>query len=131
MSLFIGPKTESFRYGEISYFGKQIQKQFQNDWYWVTGFYVIIVAIGLSSFLLNARRFAWSRFLPFALIAVFWAIFIGYRQEFAVVFAAVAGINGQEWYHDRFGTQGRLGLLPTLWSTGGPADHAGAALFLR
>ena len=50
---------------------------------------------------------------------MFWAIFMGYRQEFAVVFAAVTAINGQEWYHDRFGTQGRLGFLPTLWSTGG------------
>ena len=44
---------------------------------------------------------------------------MGYRQEYAVVFAAVTAINGQEWYHDRFGTQGRLGFLPTLWSTGG------------
>ncbi|MGZ3414110.1 MAG: tetratricopeptide repeat protein, partial [Isosphaeraceae bacterium] len=114
-----GPRTETFRFSEISYFGKQIQKQFPNDWYWFTGFYVFMVAIGLSSFLLNARRFAWSRFLPFAVIAVFWAIFMGYRQEYAIVFAAVTAINGQEWYHDRFGTQGRLGLLPALWSTGG------------
>jgi len=114
-----GPRTETFRFSEISYFGKQIQKQFPNDWYWFTGFYVFMVAIGLSSFLLNARRFAWSRFLPFAVIAVFWAILMGYRQEYAIVFAAVTAINGQEWYHDRFGTQGRLGLLPALWSTGG------------
>ena len=118
LSVF-GPKTEAFRFSEISYFGKQIQKQFPNDWYWFTGFYVLMVAIGLSSFLLNARRFAWSRFLPFAVIAVLWAILMGYRQEFAIVFAAVTAINGQEWYHDRFGTQGRLGFLPTLWSTGG------------
>ena len=44
---------------------------------------------------------------------------MGYRQEYAIVFAAVTAINGQEWYHDRFGTQGRLGLLPAFWSTGG------------
>ncbi|MGA7495331.1 MAG: hypothetical protein WBX00_01255 [Isosphaeraceae bacterium] len=118
LSLF-GPKTEAFRFSEISHFGKQIQKQFPNDWYWFTGFYVFMVAIGLISFLLNARRFAWSRFLPFAVIAVFWAILMGYRQEYAIVFAAVTAINGQEWYHDRFGTQGRLGFLPALWSTGG------------
>ena len=118
LSLF-GPRTEVFRFSEISYFGKQIQKQFPNDWYWFTGFYVLMVSIGLSSFLLNARRFAWSRFLPFAAIAVLWAILMGYRQEYAIVFAAVTAINGQEWYHDRFGTQGRLGFLPALWSTGG------------
>ena len=115
----LGPQTETFRFSEISYFGKQIQKQFQSDWYWFTGFYVLMVAIGLISFLLNARRFAWSRFLPFAVIAVLWAILMGFRQEYAVVFAAVTAINGQEWYQDRFGTQGRLGFLPTLWSTGG------------
>jgi len=114
-----GPKTEAFRYNELSYFGKMIQKQFPSDWYWFTGFYVLMVALGLSTFLLNARRFAWSRFLPFAVVAAFWAILMGYRQEYAIVFAAVAAINGQEWYHDRFGTQGRLGFLPTLWSTGG------------
>ncbi|HMF37763.1 MAG TPA: hypothetical protein VKF17_14035, partial [Isosphaeraceae bacterium] len=118
LSVF-GPQTEAFRFSEISYFGKQIQKQFQNDWYWLTGFYLLMVAIGLISFLLNARRFAWSRFLPFAVIAALWAILMGYRQEFAIVFAAVTAINGQEWYHDRYGTQGRLGFLPTLWSTGG------------
>ncbi len=109
LSVF-GPQTETIRLGEISYFGKQIQK-LQSDWYWYTGFYVLMVAIGLGSFLLNARRFAWSRFLPFAVMAALWAIFIGFRQEFAVVFAAVTAINGQEWYHDRFGTQGRLGCL--------------------
>ena len=48
LSFFVGPKTESFRFSEISYFGKQIQKQFPNDWYWFTGFYVVMVALGLS-----------------------------------------------------------------------------------
>ena len=116
---FLGPRTEAFRFSEISYFGSQIQKQFPDDWYWFTGFYVLMVAIGLISFLLNARRFTWTRFLPFAVISLLWAFLLGYRQEFAIVFAAVTAINGQEWYHGRFGTQGRLGLLPTLWSTGG------------
>ena len=128
LSVF-GPKTETFPFGEISFFGNQIQKQFPSDWYWFTGSYVLMVAIGLSSFLLNVRRFAWSRFLPFAVIAVLWAILIGYRQEFAIVFAAVTAINGQEWYHDRFGTQGRLGFLPTLWSTGGRLVTLAALFF--
>jgi tetratricopeptide (TPR) repeat protein len=118
LSLF-GPAVEVFKFGEISYFGKQIQKQFPNDWYWFTIYYLIMVALALGSFLLNARRFAWSRFLPFALIAVFWGVFMGFRQEYAVVFAAVTALNGQEWYQDRFGTEGRLGFWPTVWSTGG------------
>ena len=75
--------------------------------------------LGLGSFLLNARRFAWSRFLPFAVMAAMWGCFVGYGQEFAAVFAVVLALNGQEWYHDRFGTEGRLGLGWTLWSTGG------------
>ena len=123
----LGTKSGTFRPGEISYFGKQIQMH--GDWYWFTGFYVVMVAIGLSSFLLNARRFAWSRFLPFAVIAVLWAILMGYRQEYAIVFAAVTAINGQEWYHDRFGTQGRLGFLPALWSTGGRLVTLGVLFF--
>ncbi len=116
-------------FSEISYFGKQIQKQFPNDWYYFTIFYVLLVAFGLSSFLLNARRFTWSRFLPFALMAILWAIFMGFRQEYAVVFAAVTALNGQEWYHDRFGTQGRLGFWPTLWSTGGRLVTLGILFF--
>ncbi len=126
---FLGPKSEAFRLSELSYFGQQIHKQFPDDWYWFTGFYMFMVALGLASFLLNARRFAWSRFLPFAVISLLWAILLGYRQEFAIVFAAVAAINGQEWYQGRFGTQGRLGFLPTLWSTGGRLVTLAALFF--
>ena len=32
-----------------------------------------------------------------------------YSGEFALVFAAVIALNGQEWYQARFGTAGRLG----------------------
>ena len=68
---------------------------------------------------LNARRFSWSRFLPFLVMSVIWGIFMNASPMFAVVFAAVVGPNGQEWYHDRVGTEGRLGRLWTVWSTGG------------
>ena len=44
---------------------------------------------------------------------------MGYGPEFAVVFAAVLALNGQEWYQDRFGTEGRLGTGWTIWSPGG------------
>ena len=88
-----------------------------------------MVTLGLGSFLLNARRFAWSRFLPFAVMAAMWGVFMGYRQEYAVVFAAILALNGQEWYHDRFGTQGRLGTGWTLWSVGGRLVTLAALFF--
>ena len=52
-------------------------------------------------------------------MSVIWGIFMNANAMFAVVFAAVVGPNGQEWYHDQFGTEGRLGRLWTVWSTGG------------
>ena len=42
-----------------------------------------------------------------------------YNVDFALVFAAVIALNGQEWYLARFGREGRLGAGWTLWSTGG------------
>ncbi len=116
---FFGSPTEMFKLGEMSYFGKHLQKQFGSGWYVFPAYYSILVGLGLCSFLLNARRFAWSRFLPFVVLSVIWGLFMGFRQEFSVVFATVLALNGQEWYHDRFGTEGRLGFNWTLWSTGG------------
>jgi tetratricopeptide (TPR) repeat protein len=124
-----GPESELIRPGEFSYFGKQIQKLYRLDWYWFTVFYLLMVTLGLGSFLLNARRFTWSRFLPFAVMAVLWGVFMGYRQEYAVLFAAIMALNGQEWYHDRFGPQGRLGAGWTIWSVGGRLVTLAALFF--
>ena len=71
--------------------------------------YLILVAIGIGSFWLNAPRFSWSRFLPFAVVSILWGVMMRYSAEFAIVFAAVMALNGQEWYQARFGTEGRLG----------------------
>jgi tetratricopeptide (TPR) repeat protein len=114
-----GSQTEVFKIAETSFFGEQIRKQYPTSYQWLAVYYLIIVALGLISFLLNARRFSWSRFLPFAIAAAGWGTFRGFGQEFAAVFAAVAALNGQEWYQDRFGTEGRLGARWTIWSTGG------------
>ena len=79
-----------------------------------------MVAVGLGSFLLNAGAVllapipalrGWS--------SILWGCLIRYSAEFAMVFAAVIALNGQEWYQARFGTRGRLGSLWTFWSTGG------------
>ena len=53
------------------------------------------------------------------MVSILWGCLIRYSAEFALVFAAVIALNGQEWYQARFGTQGRLGTRWTLWSTGG------------
>ncbi len=61
-------------------------------------FYLIMVALGVASFVLNAARFSWRRFLVFAAAALLWGCLIRYSVEFALVLAMVATLNGQEAY---------------------------------
>ena len=114
----------------LSFFGPWLRENGGNEWYWLPTFYLAVVALGLGRSLLNADRFSWSRFLPFALISVIWGIFMHANPVFAVVFAAVVGLNGQEWYLDRFGTEGRLGGLWRTWSTGGRLVTLGLVFFM-
>src|SRR5262249_22706486 len=65
--------------------------------------------------------FVLGRFLVFALVAALWGVLIRFATEFAVVWAATMALNGQEWYQDSFGTEGRLGWQWSLWSVGGRA----------
>jgi tetratricopeptide (TPR) repeat protein len=123
------PVSDFLTVDELSYFGQGIRQRFPTDWYWVTIYYLLMVAIGLASFLANARRFSWSRFLPFALLSLLWGAFLRYGPEFAVVFAMVLMLNGQEWYLDRFGTEGKLGTAWTVWSTGGRLATLAALFF--
>ena len=103
----------------LSFFGPWIRQNAGQEWYLLPAYYVLVVLAGLASFFLNSRRFSWTRFLPFAVMSVIWGIFMNSNPMFAVVFAAVIGPNGQEWYHDQMGTEGRLGRTWTVWSTGG------------
>ena len=112
--------TPGFQLTELfSFFGSAMGDKFGEHGYLLQVFYLAIVGLGLGSFLINAARFSWSRFLPFAVTAILWAIMIRYSAEFAVMFAVIMALNGQEWYQARFGTEGRLGGMWTLWSTGG------------
>jgi tetratricopeptide (TPR) repeat protein len=104
---------------QLSFFSETLQRQLRTDWWKVPTFYALVVALGVGSFWLNRRRFSWSRFLPYVVVSVIWCLFMHLNAPFAIVFAAVLGPNGQEWYHDRYGTQGRLGRGWTAWSTGG------------
>ena len=118
------PATDFLAIDELSFFGSGIREQridgqILTEWYLLPAYYFILVFLGLASFLLNAARFSWSRFVPFAALAVLWGIMMRFGAEFAMVWAVVLALNGQEWYQSRFGTEGRLGRTWTVWSTGG------------
>jgi Tfp pilus assembly protein PilF len=115
---------------QLSYFGETIRTQYPNGWYMLTLFFLLTVAAGMATFLLNAARFSWSRFLPFAVAAAAWGVYMRLSAEFAVVLAASAAINGQEWYQSRFGVRGKLGNAWAAWSTGGRLLTLGALFYL-
>ena len=96
-----------------------LQQRLGDSWYLLPVFYLVMVALGIASFWLNAARFSWLRFLPFAAVSILWGTLMRYSADFAIVFAAVMALNGQEWYQARFGAEGRLGRMWTIWSTGG------------
>jgi tetratricopeptide (TPR) repeat protein len=114
----------------LSFFGPGIRTQAGPDYWYLPAFYLVVLAVGIGSFLLNARRFTWSRFLPFAITAVMWGIFMRTNLQFGLVFATVLALNGQEWYQDRLGTQGRLGKAWAIWSTGGRLVTLGLLFFI-
>jgi hypothetical protein len=87
----------------------------------ITAIYLVCVGLGLGSFALNRRRFLLSRFLMFVFAALLWGLYLSERAEFAVVLAATLAMNAQEWYHERFGTVGRLESRWAAWSVGGRA----------
>ena len=84
-------------------------------------FYALIVLSVLGSFALNWRRFSLPRFLMFVVAALIWAGLIRMAPQFALVFAVVLGLNGQEWFQDTFGTEGHTGSGWKLFSDGGRA----------
>jgi len=104
---------------QLSFFSSEMRQRYGVDWFLLPTYYFVVVALGLGTFMLNLRRFSWSRFLTFAVMSVLWGVLMHLDAAFAVVFAAVVIPNGQEWYQDRFGTEGRLGPLWSVWSTGG------------
>ena len=82
-------------------------------------YYACLILIGLASFALNRQRFSIARFLMFAMASLIFGLSLVYVAPFSLVFAAVLALNGQEWYHDTVGTEGRLGGGWVVWSTGG------------
>ncbi len=114
---------------QVSFFGPLSWKHFDTltgglvpgaHWLYV-GYYVVLVAVGLLSFALNRQRFQLARFLMFALAAVLWGTRVVLAPEFALIWAVCLALNGQEWYQDRFGTEGRIAATWRAWSVGGRA----------
>ncbi|MDX2037095.1 MAG: hypothetical protein SFX72_10620 [Isosphaeraceae bacterium] len=87
----------------------------------VQAYFFVWVGIGLVSFLLNRRRFSLPRLLVYLTAAAFWASMSRWQMEFGLTLGAVAALNGQEWYQDTFGVEGKLGRGWTIWSIGGRA----------
>jgi hypothetical protein len=85
------------------------------------GYFLILVWAGLLSFALNWRRFSPPRLLGYLAATLMWACLIRLAPLFGLALAATLALNGQEWYHDRFGIKGRVGLGWKLWSDGGRA----------
>ena len=113
------PASDVVTIDQLSYFGESLAKSAGDRVQLFRAYYVILVALGVGSFVLNARRFALGRFLVFLLVSVLWGVLIRFQAEFALVFAVVLILNGQEWYQDRFGTAGKVGAWWSLWSVGG------------
>ncbi len=83
-------------------------------------YYAALVGLGLASFALNRRNFLLGRFLMFVAASTLWGLAFNYfTAAFGLVLASTLALNGQEWYHRTFGTEGKLGPVWTVWSTGG------------
>ena len=124
---FFRPATGTMTSDQFSFFGNAIKEQAIKEygpdglWLWrqYIATYVIYVGVGLLSFALNRKRFNLSRFLAYALASLLWGVMIRFSAEFGLVFAVTLALNGQEWYLDTMGSEGRIGLGWSFWSVGG------------
>jgi hypothetical protein len=113
-------------YDQISFFDPESQAYFDKTGgpgtaRMYAGYYLLVVWAGLLSFAVNWRRFALGRFLAYLAAALLWAGLSRLSIFFAPLLASVLILNGQEWYHARYGTEGRLGPGWKLFSDGGRA----------
>jgi len=99
--------------------GEQSRGQLGEAYAPVAGYHLVLVCLGLGSFLLNWRRMDLGRLFLFLTAAVLATMLLRLRDPFALAWAAVIALNGQEWYQDIFGTRGKLGVGWRAWSVGG------------
>ncbi|MHB1559283.1 MAG: hypothetical protein ACYC61_17675, partial [Isosphaeraceae bacterium] len=79
-------------YKTISFFNDTLLPEIRG---WLRGYYLVMVALGVASFMVNSARFSWRRFLAFAAASLLWACLIRFSVEFALVLAMVVALNGQ------------------------------------
>lgn len=109
----------------LSFFGQRSQQFFNqgagdyNVQALMQGYFFAYLGLGLLTFVLNFRRFSLARLLVFLAVGAMWGLATRLAPAFAVVFSATVALNGQEWYQDRFGRDGRLGLGWAAFSVGG------------
>lgn len=119
---WINPVAKQLVFSEISLLNSASYDLLKEEYFALLAFYLVVVGLGVASFALNRARFSASRFSLFLVAAAVWAVAIyRFMGEFALVWASILVLNGQEWYQSRFGLEGRLGWKWTFWSTGGRA----------
>ncbi len=110
---------------QLSFFGSTLAKLRPagggGDYLVLRANYLLLVGIGMFSFVLNSKRFRLGRFLMFVVASLMWGLFIRFGAEFALAFAVTLILNGQEWFQARYGSEGRLGRGWAIWSVGGRA----------
>jgi tetratricopeptide (TPR) repeat protein len=118
----------TLRDGGLSFFGESSRKMLiglhggrTGAYAAYVGYYVILVAAGLLSFVLNRQRFQLGRLLVFLAASALFGAHYGMAGLFAVVLASILALNGQEWYLDKVGVHGQLGGGWTFLSIGGRA----------
>lgn len=123
VSILGGRENRILTADQLTFFDARSQAHFDRDYgsgmaAMQVGYYLTLVCLGAMSFALNRRRFALGRFLAFVVAALLWAGMVRLAPFFSLVFAAILTLNGQEWFHDVFGTEGRVGVGWKLWSDG-------------
>jgi hypothetical protein len=127
-------RTAEMTLDQISFFGTRSREVLDrggtNASRLYIAYYLLTVGTVLASFVVNRRRFRLGRFLGVVAAALLWAILAHLSGLFAVVGAAALALNGQEWYQDRYGVEGRLGRGWATWSIGGRLVTLGAIFAL-
>ncbi|WZO96521.1 hypothetical protein EP7_003514 [Isosphaeraceae bacterium EP7] len=106
---------------QASIFGAQAVDFFGALLTQVRVYYVAVVGIGLASFWLNRRNFSAWRLATYLIASLVWAMMFRKNGEFALVWASMLALNGQEWYQETFGVEGRIERSWGIWSVGGRA----------
>ncbi len=112
------PSSDVLTPDQLSMFSAAFRKQAGNVYF---VYFLATVALGYASFMLNRRRFSLSWFLMYTVGVLLWGTLLRFSTEFSVLFAATLALNGQQWYHDAYGTSGRIGSGWSVWSVGGRA----------